>query len=300
MTTKIQREIKDYAFVTLGSFLIAAAFVLFITPYNIVPGGVYGAGVVLNHLFESIEVGTWGLFMDVPLLITAFLIFGRMFGAKTIYAALMIPVVMNTMTHFIGSDPATMFGGQIDLSDDVLLSCLFGGVVTGLGSSLILKSRSTSGGTDIIAMMISRFVKMPIARALLIIDSSVVIFGLIVFGDWKLPLYSLVTIFVLTQVIDFVLEGGSGDKLAFILSDRHEEISKYIIDELSRGGTYIHSAGIYTQASKEMIFVVVSRREMTMLQDCVRQVDHKAFMIVVNAHETLGDGFKMFQDKVGG
>ena len=300
MSATIRKEIQSYGLVALGAVLISAAFVLFITPYRIVPGGVYGMGVVLNYVFPSVEVGTWGLMMDVPLLLTAFALFGRVFGAKTVVAALLCPLVMNTMTHFIGSDPATMFGGRIDLSNDVLLSCLFGGVILGAGISLVLRSRATSGGTDIVAMIVSRYAHMPIARALAIVDSMVVVFGLVVLGDWKLPLYSLVTIFVATKVVDWVLEGGSGDKLVFILSDKHDEIRTFILDDLSRGGTYIHSAGMYTHASKEMIFVVVSRREMTLLQDCVRQVDPAAFMIVVNAHETLGDGFKTFQEKVGG
>lgn len=294
------KDIKSYLLIFCGAFLIAAAFVLFITPYKIVPGGVYGAGVVLNYLFPSIQVGTWGFMLDVPLLITAFILFGRLFGAKTIFAAVVCPVVMDTMTHFLGTDPQTMLGGSINLADDVLLSCLFGGVLLGIGISLILKSKATSGGTDIVAMIVSRYLHMPISRALLIVDSMVVVFGLIVLGDWKVPLYSLVTIFVATKVIDFILEGGSGDKLVFILSDRHDAIRSFILEDLSRGGTYIHSSGMYTNASKEMIFVVVSRREMTLLQDHVRKADPVAFMIVVNAHETLGDGFKTFQDKIGG
>lgn len=294
------KDLKSYALIIFGAFLIAASFVLFITPYKIVPGGVYGAGVVFNYLFPSIQVGTWGLMMDVPLLILSFILFGKLFGGKTILAAVICPLFMDMMTYFIGSDPSLMFGGHIDLSNDVLLSCLFGGVILGTGVSLILKSRATSGGTDILAMILSRYSHIPISRALLIVDSLVVVFGLVVLGDWKVPLYSLVTIFVSTKVIDFVLEGGSGDKLIFILSDKHEAIRNFILDDLARGGTYIHSAGMYSNAPKNMIFVVVSRREMTLLQDCVRKADPLAFMIVVNAHETLGDGFKTFQDKIGG
>lgn len=294
------KELKSYVLILFGAFLIATAFVLFITPYKIVPGGVYGAGVVFNYLFPSIQVGTWGLMMDVPLLITALLLFGRVFGAKTIFAAVSCPIIMDAMTYIVGSDPATMLGGSIDLSNDVLLSCLFGGVIMGAGISLILKSRATSGGTDIVAMIVSRYAHIPIARALMIVDSLVVVFGLLVLGDWKVPLYSLVTIFVSTKVIDFVLEGGSGDKLIFILSEHHHDIRNFILEDLSRGGTYIHAAGMYTNAPKEMIFVVISRREMPLLQDRVRQSDPQAFMIVVNAHETLGDGFKTFQEKIGG
>lgn len=291
--------VKQYIYIVLGDFMIAAAYVLFVTPYNYTPGGVYGAGVAMNALFPIFEVGTWGLIFDVPLMLCAFIFLGGHLGLKTIIAALILPLIMNGLTYLIGSDPTLMFSGTINLSDDILLACLFGGVIMGVGVGFILKSHATSGGTDIVAMMISKFARMPVARALLIIDSFVVIFGLIVFGDWKLPLYSLVTIFVCTKVIDLMLDGGSGDKLVFILSDKHDRIRTYIIDDLSRGGTYIKASGMYTNAPKEMIFVVISRREISQFHDFVHQVDDKAFMVVLNAHETLGDGFKEFQKKVG-
>lgn len=296
-----RESIKHWLYIILGAILISVAFVLFITPYQIVPGGVYGAGVVFNHLFPAIEVGTYGLMCDVPLLLISFWLFGGRFGAKTITAALIIPIIMDSMTYIIGDkDPVTMLGGVINLSNDILLACLFGGVIMGFGVSLILKSHATSGGTDIIAMIVSKYLHIPISRALLFVDSTVVLFGLIVFGDWKVPLYSLVTIFVCTKIIDFVLEGGSNDKLLFILSEKNDAIRQYIIGDLERGGTFIKSAGMYTNAPKEMIFVVVSRSEMMLVQDFVRHEDPTAFMVVVNAHETLGDGFKTFAPRVGG
>lgn len=301
LTIMKQEVIKHWIFIVLGAILISVAFVLFITPYQIVPGGVYGAGVVFNYLFPAIQVGTYGLMLDVPLLLISFWVFGGKFGAKTITAALIIPIIMDSMTYLIGDkNPVTMLRGSINLTDDVLLACLFGGVIMGVGVSLILKSHATSGGTDIIAMIVSKYFKLPISRSLLIVDSFIVLFGLIVFGDWKVPLYSLVTIFICTKVVDFVLEGGSNDKLLFILSEKKEVICQYILNDLSRGGTVIKSAGMYTNAPKEMIFVVISRSEMAMVQDFVRHQDPTAFMVVVNAHETLGDGFKTFSERVGG
>lgn len=296
----VRKTIKQYSYILFGSFLIAAAYVLFVTPYNIVPGGVYGAGVALNYMFDSVEVGTWGLILDVPLLLIAFIFLGGNLGVKTIFAALTLPAIMNLMTYYIGSNPAEMLGGNINLSDDVLLACLFGGVIMGAGVAFIFKSHATSGGTDIVGLLVSRIMHIPIARALLIVDSMVIIFGLIVIGDWKVPLYSLVTLFVSLKVVDVIIEGGSGDKLIFILSSENEKIRGFIIDDLSRGGTYIKSHGMYTRNEKEMIFVVITRREIVRMQDFVQSVDPLAFMVVVNAHETLGDGFKAFEKKVGG
>lgn len=290
-----RQTVSQWLYVVVGAALLATAFVLFITPYRIVPGGVYGMGVVLNYLFPAVQVGTYGLSMDIPLLIIAFRIFGARFGTKTIVAAVLTPVIMDTMTLLIGSDPATMFGGKIDLSGDVLLSCIFGGTLMGAGVGLILKTHATSGGTDIVAMIVSKYLHMPISRAVLYVDSLVVLFGLIVLGDWKLPLYSLVTIFVSSRVIDYIVDGGSGDKLLFILSDKHDQIRDYILDGLDRGGTYIKASGMYTGSDKEMIFVVVSRREVSLMRDRIREVDPDAFMIVVDAHETLGEGFKTFE-----
>ncbi len=291
----MKRIVWQWTLVALGSLLIAAAFVLFITPYRIVPGGVYGMGVVFNYLFPDVQVGTYGLMMDVPLLLLAFRIFGRKFGAKTVVAALLTPLFMNVLTTLVGgTEPHALWGGRVDLSDDVLLACIFGGVILGAGTGLILKTHATSGGTDIVAMIVSKYARMPISRALLIVDSTVVIFGLVALGSWKLPLYSLVTIFVATRMVDYVVNGGGGDKLIFILSDRHEAIREFILNKLERGGTYIKAAGMYTREPKEMVFVVVSRREVSLIRDRVREVDPVAFMIVVDAHETLGEGFNTF------
>lgn len=290
-----RQTIRQWLFVVVGAVLIATAFVLFITPYRIVPGGVYGMGVVLNYLFPKIQVGTYGLSMDIPLLLISFRLFGARFGTKTIVAALLTPLIMNGMTLVVGSDPTTMLGGKINLSDDVLLSCIFGGTLMGAGVGLLLKTHATSGGTDIVAMIVSKYLHLPISRSVLYVDSAVVLFGLIALGDWRLPLYSLVTIFVSSRVIDYIVDGGSGDKLLFILSDQHEKIQHFILDTLERGGTYIKASGMYTGADKEMIFVVVSRREVALMRDNIRAVDPRAFMIVVNAHETLGEGFKTFE-----
>lgn len=236
--------------------------------------------------------------LDVPLLIISFLIFGPKFGVKTIVIAVITPLMMNLATALIGSDPTTMLSGTINLSDDILLSALFGGLAMGGGLGLIFKNHATSGGTDIIGMIISKYSGMTLAKSLVYIETLIVIAGLIVFGDWKLPLYSIITIFVSLKVIDYILDGGSSDKLIFIISKRNDEVRKFIIEDLERGGTYIKSTGMYTMESKEMIFVVVSRREIALVQEFIKQVDHDAFMVVVNAHETLGDGFKTLNDKI--
>lgn len=280
---------------------MAAGYVLFITPYNIVPGGVYGLGISLHYMFPEIQVGTFGWALDVPLLVTSLWVFGGKIGMKTITAAFITPLFMNAPLWIWGeNNPVQMFISNMDLANDLLLSCIFGGVLIGLAMGLIFRTHATSGGTDIIGMIISKFMHIPLAKAIMFVDTIVVIFGLIVIGDWKLPLYSLIVIFIAAKVMNFVIEGGSTDKLLFILSKQNDSIKSLILNDLDRSGTYIHSAGMYTGDEREMIFLVISRRELSDVQDHIRKIDPSAFMVIVNAHETLGEGFKPFAERIGG
>lgn len=280
--------------VVAGSFIMAAGFVLFINPYHIVPGGVYGAGNVLHYLFPKISVGQFGFMMDVPLMIIGIRVFGGTFGARTVVASILTYVFMDSLGLLISDEPATMLGGRINLAEDILLACIFGGVLIGAGVGLVIKTRATTGGTDIISMLLTKYAHLRFSQAMLIVDSSVVIFGLVVMGDWLIPLYSLVTIYVTAQVIDLVIDGASYDKLLFIISDRNAMLEEFILCEMGRGATYIKSSGMYTGKGREMIFLVVSRREVGAVQNKVKEVDPDAFLVVVNAHETFGDGFKAF------
>ena len=146
-----RQSVVSWIYVFVGSVVLSAGFVLFMNPYRIVPGGVYGAGIVLHYLFPSVQVGTFGLMLDIPLLLVGMKVFGRAFGAKTIFSALLIPLSMNAMTWLFGESPETLFGGAMNLSQDMFLPCIFGGVLIGAGTGLIIKSHATSGGTDIIA-----------------------------------------------------------------------------------------------------------------------------------------------------
>ena len=289
----------SWVLVTIGAFILAMGFVLFTNPYKIIPGGVYGLGRVLHHLIPSIQTGTFGLLFDVPLTITAILVFGRQFGAKTIYAALITPVFMNAMTSFLGEDPAdgiSIISTQFNFSDNVFFAALCGGLLSGVGCGLILRAGATSGGTDIISMLIVKFAKTKFSSAMFLVESTIVIIGMIVLGDWKLPLYSLISIFVCARAIDYVLEGASYDKLLFIISEKKEELKQYILVDMERGGTYIKSSGMYTGNDKDMIFLVISRREIAAVKEKIRALDPMAFVVVVDAYETYGDGFKPFTE----
>ena len=278
-----------YSLIILGAFILAAGFVLFITPYKIVPGGVYGISIVLHYLFGT-PVGLVALCFDIPLTIIGIKFLGPRFGFKTVLGFSLTAVFTDTLTYFWGFKPL--------VEGDALLSSIFGGVMAGVGLGLIFRSRATSGGSDIIAMIIAKYTRLPLGMLMIYVDSAIVLIGLLVFQDWKIPLYSWIVIYITGKVIDVVLEGVSYDKSLFIISERHEEIREKIINNLGRGGTLIEGKGMYNMAEKKIIFTVVSRRELAILEEYIHEVDPKAFLTVLDATEILGEGFKSLREKV--
>ena len=279
----------NYSLILFGSFILASGFVLFITPYKIIPGGVYGISIVLHYLIDT-PVGMTALAFDIPLTIIGIKVLGPRFGVKTVVGFVLTAFFVDGLTYFWGEAPL--------VEGDALLSSIFGGVFVGLGLGLIFKAKATSGGSDIIAMIIGKYTKIPLGQLMIYVDSVIVLVGLIAFRDWKIPLYSLIVIFITGKVIDVVLEGISYDKTIFIISEKYNEIRNKIINDLNRGGTYIHGNGMYNNAEKTLIFTVVNRRELAMLQDFINEIDPKAFMTVINANEIIGNGFKSLKDKV--
>ncbi|MCX6287080.1 MAG: YitT family protein [Bacteroidetes bacterium] len=279
----------SYSFIIIGSFILASAFVLFITPYKIVPGGVYGISIVLHYILGT-PVGLMALCFDIPLTVIGIKILGPRFGFKTVLGFSLTAVFTDTLTWIWGFEPL--------VKGDPLLSSIFGGLLCGLGLGLIFKSKATSGGSDIVALIIAKYTKMPIGQLMIMVDSVIVLFGLFVFQDWKIPLYSWIVIFITGKVIDGVLEGINYEKSLFIISDKHEEIRDKIINNLNRGGTILEGHGMFNMADRKIIFTVVSRRELIILEEYIQQIDPKAFLTVINASEILGEGFKSLKEKV--
>jgi len=230
------------------------------------------------------------LCFDIPLTVIGVKILGPRFGFKTVLGFSLTAIFTDTLTWIWGFEPL--------VKGDALLSSIFGGLLLGLGLGLIFKSKATSGGSDIVATIIAKYTKLPIGQLMILVDSVIVLFGLLVFRDWKVPLYSWIVIFITGRVIDGVLEGINYEKSLFIISDKHEEIREKIISGLNRGGTIIEGKGMYNMADRKIIFTVISRRELAMLEEYIQEIDPKAFLTVFDASEILGEGFKSLQEKV--
>ena len=307
---------RSWMLIFIGCSIMGAGFVLFVNPYKFVPGGVYGLGIVLHNIFPSVQVGTFGYMFDVPLMIAAMLVFGGRFGTRTVLAALYTPGFMNVLTRLVypdeaaveSLDPAQLLGGRLDLSNDLLLTCVIGAVVIGVGQGIVVRQQATTGGTDIVAMLLQKFAGIKFSTGIFLADGSVVLAGLAVIGfglgigeaaanGWMLTLYSLITIYISSRVIAYLLDGASYDKLLFIISDHHAELKRFIVEDLDRSATYIKAKGMYTERDRDMIFLVVSRKEVHLVQHKIREIGPSAFVVVTDAYDTFGEGFKQFPEK---
>jgi uncharacterized membrane-anchored protein YitT (DUF2179 family) len=286
----------NYSLVVAGCFILASGFVFFITPYKIIPGGVFGISIVIHYLSKGVfefapnglPIGLMGLILNIPLTVLGIKILGPRFGIKTILGFFLTSGFIDLLSWLYGYEPL--------VESDPLLSAVFGGVLMGFGLGLIFKARATSGGSDIIAMIFAKYNKLPLGQLLIYIDSVIVLVGLIAFGDWKIPLYSWIVIFISGKVIDATIQGIDYNKAMFIISDKHEEIRRKIIGDLNRGATAIPVKGMYEGIERTMIYVIVSRREMVVLQDYIRSIDREAFLTVFNATEIYGEGFKPLEE----
>jgi len=290
----------SYTLIIIGSFILAAGFVFFINPYNIVPGGVYGIGIVVHQLTKGlfafwptgIPIGLFGLVLNIPLTIIGVRVLGPRFGIKTVIGFILTSVFMDMLTMIVGEKD------HLGLANDVLMASIFGGVLIGFGLGLIFKSKATSGGSDIVAMIIARYTRLPLGQLMIYVDSVIVLLGLVVFRDWHIPLYSWIVIFVTGKVIDITMQGVSYDKTLFIVSSQFELIRNKIINDLNRGGTYIPGKGMFNNTDKTIILTVLNRRELAILEEYIHQVDPIAFVTVMDANEILGEGFKSLHDKI--
>lgn len=283
----------DYLFIVTGSFILATAFVYFITPHKIVPGGVYGISIVVHYLTqgvfsfwpEGVPIGLFALLLDIPLIIAGIKILGPRFGVKTVTGSILTASFTDIISWLrpVANAP---------LVEDVLLSSIFAGVLAGFGLGLIFKSRATSGGSDIIAMIIGKYTHIQLGRLMIYVDSVIVLFGLIAFRDWAIPLYSWIVIYITGKVIDITLEGADYNKALLIISKKHQLIKNKLIEDLQRGGTYLKGEGMYTGDEKQIIYTIVSRREVAVLKEYISNIDPDAFITVMETKEILGEGFQ--------
>lgn len=276
-------KLKQYFLITLGVILVAASIEIFMAPNNIAAGGVTGIAIIINHLFPKISIGFLVLAMNVVLFIVAFLSIGNKFGGKTIYASLALSFIIWIMDKIVTPNMV--------ITNNLLLASIFGTLISGIGMGLVFNQNASTGGTDILAKILNRFLHINIGKSLLAVDFIVTLFSGISFGA-DIGMYSLLAVMINGFVIDNVIEGLNKCKEIMIISSEIDLIRKFIIEDLSRGCTIIPGKGGYQYKDSFILYTVLSRKEFIRLKIFIKEVDRRAFITVSDAHEVLGEGFK--------
>lgn len=276
----LRRRVMDYVEITIASFLYSAAVSLFLDPNALAPGGVTGIAIILNRI-TGLETGTLVLCINIPIIALGTWKFGLRFILSTMYCTVLTSGFINLLAPF---GPATT---------DPFLAALTGGALMAMGIGLVFKAGATTGGTDIIIKLLRlRFPYLKTGALFLITDALIVAASAFVFKNVDVALYAGLVVVINSVLLDVVLYGRDGAKLIFIISDRHEAITKRLLEDLDIGVTYISGSGAYSGKEKNVIMCVMKKQISPRAEIIVREEDPGAFMIVTSATEIFGEGYK--------
>jgi len=279
-----KRAAADYALIIIGLFFVAASIDLLYSPSQMVTGGVTGLAIIIQRVSANFgfAVPIWltNTVFNLPLFIIGF----RALGARMLWRSLFATAGLSVALFLLDFIRP--------LEADLFLTSIFGGVLGGVGSGLVFRSFATTGGSDLAASIMQKYMRQyPLSRILFVINSCVIALGMFVFG-YERAMYAILSVFVSTKMIDGVMEGFSYSKAAFIISEKSEEIAAKINRELRRGVTGLSGRGMYTGDQKNVLMCVVPAKEIVRVVDFVRAIDNKAFVMMTDVREVLGQGFK--------
>ncbi len=288
-------NLKDYLLIILASLIQAASLWIFFVPANLASGGVSGIAQLINH-FTDWPIGLMVLIGNVPLFLLGWrFLGGRRFAMRTAAAI----ITYSLLTDLLMKIPAFVHYSDIlinDLKGDIFLNSLYGAIISGIGFGLVYRARGTSGGSDILARILNKWRGVSMTQSYLMVDTAVILSAGFIFG-WKAALYAMITLYVSGLVSETVLEGGGTVRTAMIITNRPEDVSARVIENLERGVTYLEGRGAYTGNSRPVLYCVVSRSEVSTLKTIVHEIDPDAFMVIGVAHEALGEGFMPLSGK---
>ncbi len=280
----MKRNAQDFLLITLGALIQAVGLQVFLVPARLASGGVSGIAQLIND-GTGWPIGLMVFIGNLPLFVLGWrYLGGRAFALRTAWAII-------TFSFFTDALLWLPFFPQNGLTQDLLLNALYGAVVSGVGYGFVYRGRGTSGGSDILARILNHWRAVPISTSYLLVDSVVMLGAGLVFG-WTEALYALIALYVSGIVAETVVEGGNVVRTALIITQHPQEVADRILRELNRGVTLLNGTGAYTGAPRAVLYCVVSRPEIVRLKAIVREADPQAFMVVGQAHEALGEGFR--------
>ncbi len=281
MKTKLRSILLDLLFAAVGSAIVALPIAVFNVPNDIAPGGVSGLSTALAHI-TPLTVGIWTLILNIPLLFSTW----RFLGLRSLTATGICTLLLSFFIDYFSAviPPYT---------NNVLLAAIAGGALCGFGTGLLFLRGITTGGTDLLALLLHRpFPNIPSGTMLMIIDVAVVAFAVLVFRDIEVALYSAISIFICSKVIDALTQGVDYAKVIYIITERGEEVSRVLNEQTSRGATILPAQGGYTREEKQMVITVTKRNVLSQTLQLIRMTDPGAFLYVTDSTEVHGEGFK--------
>lgn len=279
----LKKSIKEIIFINVGMVLVVCGMYFFLMPNNLATGGANGLAIVINRFIPSFPVGVIMLMINGILFIIAFLAIGKAFGAKTIYASLGVSFMIFILEKVI---PITK-----PLTGEIFLELIFGILISGAGMAIVFNQNASTGGTDILAKILNKFFHIDLGKGVLLSDLSITVMAVFAFS-LKLSMYAMLGVIINGFVIDGLIEGINMCKEVTIISDKYEEIKRYVIHELGKGTTIYKAIGGFSDKNKNVIVVVIGRRDFYKIKNFVNSVDKNAFITVNNVYEVFGDGFK--------
>jgi uncharacterized membrane-anchored protein YitT (DUF2179 family) len=261
---------------------MALAYNLFLIPHHIVPGGAGGVAMILNYFFAT-PVGLTILVINIPLFVLGIKTLGRTYGVKSILGIAVSSLLIDGFDYVFHIRSAT---------DNPILACIFGGIMLGAGLGLVFRGGGSTGGSDIVGMVLNRYTNFSTGTSILVVDFVVITIAGLCFGQFELALYGYLNLYLQTRAIDLVLEGLSYTRALFIISDSADLIARAITTKMNRGATLLNATGAFSQERKDMVFSVMAKREVPRAREIVRETDPRAFVIITDVYEVLGEGFK--------
>lgn len=273
-------QLHRYIMVGIGSLISGIAINTFFVPHQLLSGGVSGIAMIFYFIL-SLPIGILTGIMNIPLFVAAYKFMDRSYVAVSLYGLILFSTAVD----------ATRFLADMNIVDDIMLAAIYGGVINGIGAGLMYRVNGSSGGTDIIAGIMKKYYGLNIGSVGFAINCVIMVLAAFLFGI-KPAMYTLLAMFVSANIADKVVEGFNRKKNILIITDRHNEIAQSIIEELGRGVTFLYGEGAFTRQNKRVLFVVITLTQIAKVKMIVERIDSQAFMIVQDAAEVLGKGFR--------
>ncbi len=269
-------------YLIIGCIICALSYSVFLIPHQIVPGGVTGIAMILHYLYHS-PVGIVAIILNVPLFIIAIKVLGTGFGFKSLIAIFFTNLLIDFLVYSAKITTPTQ---------NTILAALYGGLLLGLGLGLIFRGEASTGGTDIVGQILNRYTNMSVGMWIMMVDFVVITLAGITTHSVELALLGYLALFLSSKIIDLVLEGMDYARAAFVISEKHAEIIDEIYDKMNRGVTILEGRSSYTKQERPVVMCVITKRETTFFKSLIKNIDDKAFVILTDVFEVLGQGFR--------